>query len=78
MNQAIKERVTIQPGGLIEIRRPELPVGATAEVIVIVNDAINDIPAVSLGSLFGKVRGCFKSGEEADAFIRSEREAWEV
>jgi hypothetical protein len=34
-DMTIRERVSIKPGGLIEIRRPDLPVGAEAEVIVI-------------------------------------------
>lgn len=36
MIQAVKERVTIQPGGRIELERPDLPTGAEAEVIVMV------------------------------------------
>jgi len=40
MNTALRQRLVVQPGGVIEIRSPELPVGATAEVIVIL-----DIPA---------------------------------
>ncbi|HEX9732593.1 MAG TPA: hypothetical protein VGG06_11475 [Thermoanaerobaculia bacterium] len=36
MMQAVKERVTIQPGGRIELDVPGLPAGAEAEVIVMV------------------------------------------
>lgn len=36
MMQAVKERVTIQPGGHIELDIPDLPAGAEAEVIVMV------------------------------------------
>lgn len=32
----IRQRVTIQEGGTIEIHDPELPVGAEAEVVVVV------------------------------------------
>lgn len=31
----------------------------------------------SLLELIGKGKGCFKSAEEVDAFIRAERDAWE-
>ena len=79
MVRAIKQRATVQPGGLLEIRRPDLPTGATVEVIVMLDDAGNGAstqPPVSLGSLFGQVRGCFQSGEAADAFLRAERDEW--
>jgi len=32
---AIKRQVTVQPGGIIEVRSPELPAGAQAEVIIL-------------------------------------------
>lgn len=34
MGQMLRRTVRVQPGGLIEIRAPELPEGATAEVVV--------------------------------------------
>jgi len=37
--RAIKEHVTVQPGGVIQIRRPDLPSGTIAEVVVTVDDA---------------------------------------
>lgn len=77
MNQAIREWVTVKSGGIIEIRRPELPTGAKAEVIIMFNDTVEEKPNPPLSSFFGKVKGCFKNGEEAEAFLRSERDAWE-
>ncbi len=35
MQTALKQTVTIQEGGRIELCSPELPVGATAEVIIL-------------------------------------------
>ncbi|HZF08407.1 MAG TPA: hypothetical protein VFE33_06410 [Thermoanaerobaculia bacterium] len=43
MIHAIKERVRIKPGGVIEISHPELPPGEEAEVIVML-----DSPAETL------------------------------
>jgi len=37
MIHAIKERVRIKPGGVIEISHPELPAGEEAEVIVMLD-----------------------------------------
>ena len=42
METALRQKTVIKPGGLIEIRSPELPVGATAEVIVFVETATTD------------------------------------
>jgi hypothetical protein len=75
MVRAIKEYVVVGEGGLIEIRRPELPAGSAAEVIVMVDDGLS--PAPPLASLIGKASSGYTSGEEADAFIRRERDAWE-
>ena len=74
MVRAVKQIVTIGPGGLIEFRRPDLPAGASAEVIVMIDSA--DSPPPPLSSLFGRASGVFASGDEADAFIRAERDRW--
>lgn len=36
MVAAIKQRVTVQPGGIVQVRSPELTPGSRAEVIVLV------------------------------------------
>ncbi len=79
MTRAIKENVVIGRGGVIEIRRPDLPEGAAAEVIVMLEEpaAGADSEPPPLTSLFGKAEGVFASGAEADAFIRAERDAWQ-
>jgi hypothetical protein len=38
MESVLRRRVTIQPGGKIELWLPELPVGMEVEVIVFVQD----------------------------------------
>jgi hypothetical protein len=75
MVQAIKEEVVVQPGGLIEIRRSDLPVGARAEVIVMIDQQVEGLPPMS--SYVGKGKGCFANAAEVDAFLRAERDAWE-
>ena len=75
MARTIKERVTIKDGGIIEIHHADLPVGATAEVTVLVDAPANE--SVSLESMIGKGKGCFGSAAEIDAFLRAERDAWE-
>ena len=75
MVSAIRERVTVQAGGRIEIPSSDLPAGAQADVIVVLEPAARmDSP---LARMIGKGKGCFASSEEADRFIRKERNAWE-
>src|SRR6185437_5074790 len=45
MVSALKRTVTVQPGGLIEIRSDELPPGALAEVIILLADPKNETQA---------------------------------
>ncbi len=73
MNRAIKQTVTIQRGGRVEITSTELPEGQQAEVIILVGDPA---PDQSYASLFGSGRGGFASPQEADGFLRRERDAW--
>jgi hypothetical protein len=75
MVAALKQRVTIQPGGLIEVRSSELTPGAQAEVIVLVDSSSGELQP--LASFIGSGKGCYSSIEDADAFIRSERDAWD-
>jgi hypothetical protein len=43
MIHAIKERVRIRPGGVIEISHPELPPGEEAEVIVMLDPTVEKV-----------------------------------
>lgn len=76
MGVLIKEHVTVGKDGRIEIFRPELPEGSTAEVTIVADE-----PAASgsrpLSSLLGACKGQFASPEEADAYLRELREEWD-
>lgn len=73
MEQAIRRRVIVEPGGRIVIQSDELPEGAEAEVIVLLAQPRHASYAVMLGS----GQGTLATPEEADAFLRRERDAWE-
>jgi hypothetical protein len=75
MVAAIKQQVTVQPGGVIEIRSPELKPGTSAEVIVLVEDQPSS--QRTWASFIGSGRGQFKSVEEIDAYIRELRDEWD-
>ena len=73
---AIKQAVTIQAGGNIHIHSDQLPAGARAEVIVLVEQALPN-PFPTMRSLLGAAQGSFQSAAEVDAFLRAERDSWE-
>ena len=72
---AIRQRVTVQPGGVIELRSSELPPGSQADVIVLLETS--PAPEQPLASFIGAGKGCFSDAAEVDAFIRAERDAWD-
>ncbi len=74
MPNAIKQVVTVQKGGRIELFVPELPEGTAAEVIVLETARKSSKPA--LASVIGKGKGAFSSVQEVDRFIRAERDQW--
>jgi len=75
MLHAVRERVIVQPDGTIEIRSPELPPpGTCADVVVVFDLSEEEEPGPPLTSLLGATRGQFASPEEADAYLKGERE----
>ena len=70
----IRQKITVQAGGRIELCAPELAEGTQAEVIVIEEVAP---PVRSLVELIGQGRGAYATPEAADAFLRGARDAWD-
>ncbi|MGB7160501.1 MAG: hypothetical protein WBD40_20720 [Tepidisphaeraceae bacterium] len=75
MVAAIRQNVTVQAGGVVQVRSPDLKPGARAEVIVLVEDQA-EFPR-SLVSFIGAGRGLFGSVEEVDGYIRELRDEWD-
>ena len=74
MERAIRRRAIVQPGGAVQIQSDQLPEGAEVDVIVIVH---TPTPPGRYAAMFGSGRGSFTTPEEADAFLRRERDAWD-
>ena len=74
MVRALKHTVVVQPGGRVEITSDELKAGQQAEVIILLS---SEPSAKSYLALFGSGRGAFATPEEADAFLRRERDLWD-
>jgi hypothetical protein len=79
MQSALRVETVVLPGHRVEVRSPELPEGARVEVIVVLPPA----PAPAKQSMLEFVQGLppgpalFPTPEEADRFLREERDAWE-
>ncbi|WP_373528516.1 hypothetical protein [Nostoc sp.] len=76
MLNGLRQQAIVKLGGVVEICSPELPVGATVEVIVLLESPPKDSEK-PLTSFIGSARGSFNTPEEVDKFIRQERDAWE-
>ena len=75
MTQTIREHITVEQEGVIEIHNSALSIGSKAEVIVHVEQpAAEERP---LASFLGRGKGCFTEAAEVDAFLRAERESWD-
>lgn len=72
---AIRQHVVVEQDGRIEICDPKLKVGTHAEVIVL--EEVSRQGKGSLAHLIGAAKGALATPEEADAFIRQERDSWE-
>jgi len=81
MVAAIKQTVTVLPGGRIEVRSPQLRPGTQAEVIVLVDDGVSDgapakPPMQALEDLQRGMRLDARQAQESIAQTRSERAAF--
>lgn len=78
MQTALKAAVMVLPGGRIELKDVELPVGETVDVIVLLRQA-SAAPRLTLAEVLAASPGplAFRSADAVDAYIREEREAWD-
>ncbi|MBW4580241.1 MAG: hypothetical protein KME42_11810 [Tildeniella nuda ZEHNDER 1965/U140] len=76
MLNGLRQKVIVQPGGLVEVRSPELPAGVTVEVIVLL-EASTPSASQGLSRFLGAAQGNFASPEAVDQFIHQERETWD-
>lgn len=92
MVQAIRKRVRVGAGGVVEVRDPQLQEGSEAEVIVLLDEVLRpeapetiakapssqDEPApLPLTEIIGSGKGLFATPEEVDQYIRDLRDEWD-
>jgi hypothetical protein len=78
MQPALHLSTKVLPGNKIEISAPELPVGNTVEVFVILKSSSSRTRRSAI-ELLDELPGqkLFKTPEEADQYLHEERSAWE-
>lgn len=77
MPNAIKRIVRVKPGGVVEIRVPELPEGARAEVIVLVeSDEARQERVQRLSDLLVRTQGLPQAQRLTDDEIAADVAAW--
>jgi hypothetical protein len=78
MQPALHLSTKVLPGNKIEISAPELPVGKTVEVFVILKSTSSRTRRSAI-ELLDELPGqrLFKTPEEADQYLHEERSAWE-
>jgi hypothetical protein len=74
MLSGFRQKVVVQPGGVIEVHSSELPAGATVEAIVLLEPQAQPA-SQGLSRFIGAAQGNFTTPTEVDQFIRLEREA---
>jgi hypothetical protein len=79
MTIEIAIKTTVLPGGKIEISLPELIAGQEATVVVKVADEAVEKLTITERLARANYHGgaLFKTAEEVDAYIRTERDSWE-
>lgn len=78
MQQALRMTTLVQPGGKIEVTDAHLPAGQAVEVIVLLPSP-SATPRRSIREVLDAAPGHlgFQTIDEVDAYLRSERDAWD-
>jgi hypothetical protein len=79
MQTTLRMEVTVLPGHRLEISNPELPDGATVEVIVVVPEQLKSSRISTLEFLATLPPGplLFKTPEDVNRYMQEERDSWD-
>ncbi len=79
MDVTVKKRCRVLPGHRIEITSTDLPVGEEVDVTVTARRRTPTRPRRSMQEILAEIPppGLFKSPEEVDQFLETERDSWD-
>lgn len=76
MEQAVRKKTVIGPGGRVDVSAPELVEGSEAEVIILVEKGPGEgVPPLS--NMGGILDGAYGSSKDIDRYIRELRDEWD-
>jgi len=76
MITAIKENVEVLPGGIIQLHVADMKPHTNISVSAVIEYC--DSHQSRLKDMIGSGRGSFKDADDADQFIRAERDSWDA
>lgn len=76
MQKVFHRKVTVQPGGKIEIVSPELEAGQTVDVVVLHESSEMGRPIMDILNS-GPERRLFQTAEEVRAYLSEEKSSWD-
>jgi hypothetical protein len=77
MELALRQKAIIKAGGIVEVRDPDLPEGAEAEVIVFLTPSSKSGELPALSEMSGTLKGVWGLQEEIDRHINGLRDEWD-
>lgn len=79
MSTTIHHRLTVLPGGKIELFDPQLPSGQDVDVFVLVSDIAVESARPSALEILAQAPGhrLFQTSDDVDAYVEDERQAWD-
>ena len=75
MPKALHRKMTVLPGGKVEIVSPELPEGQTVDVVVVHESNASDRSVMEILNS-GPERRLFQTAEQVRAYLAQEKAAW--
>lgn len=80
MSSAIHRKLTVRPGGRIELTDTDLPSGTSVDVFVIVSSNEENRSVPSAIDILHRSPGnrLFHNADEVDDHLRDERDSWEA
>ena len=76
MQEALRIRTTVQPGGKVEFASPELEAGQTVDVLVLHESSIKGRSIMEILNS-GPERRLFQTAEEVRAYLAEEKTSWD-
>lgn len=76
MQNALRIRTTVQPGGKVEFASPELEPGQTVDVVVLHESSVKGRSIMEILNS-GPERRLFQTAEEVRAYLGEEKASWD-